>query len=125
MTSSPQPVTDAEFAVLEFLWEAKAATKRDLIAALYPRGAESDVATVQKLLERLEGKGHVKRDRGAVAHVFAPVTSRNEFVGEQLTNVAQKLSGGGLASLVMHLVESKRLTKRERDKLRSLLDSQP
>jgi len=123
--NSSQPVTDAEFAVLEFLWQAGSATKRDLIAALYPRGAESDVATVQKLLERLEAKGHVTRDRSELAHVFTSVTRKNEFVGEQLARMAQKLSGGALAPLVMHLVESKKLTKRERDKLRSLLDSQP
>lgn len=125
MKTSPQSVTDSEFAVLEFLWRAGSATKREIIAALYPRGADSDVATVQKLLERLESKGHVTRDRSAVAHVFSAVTPKNEFVGEQLATMAQKLSGGALAPLVMHLVESKRLTKRERDKLRSLLDSQP
>ena len=122
--SDPLPqVTDAEFAVLEFLWQSQAATKREISDALYPTGGDSAVATVQKLLQRLEAKGYVARDRSGMAHVFAPTLPKDEFVGRQLERTASRLSGGSLAPLVMHLVEGNRLTKRERSKLRSLLDA--
>ena len=49
-----QDVTDAELAVLQALWELRAATIRQLTDQLYPRGNVSHYATVQKLLERLE-----------------------------------------------------------------------
>ena len=78
----------------------------------------------QKLLQRLEAKGHITRDRGSVAHVFSAAAGKNEFVGRQLEAVADKLSGGSLAPLVMHLIEGRRLTKRERNKLRALLDEE-
>ena len=63
-------LTDAEFAVLEPLWQGGPLTIRQLTAAVYPRQTVSDYATVQKLLERLEAKRCVRRDRARQAHVF-------------------------------------------------------
>jgi predicted transcriptional regulator len=124
MRDPRQSVTEAELSILEFLWSAGPSTKRAIADALYPEQHDSGVATVQKLLERLEAKGHVLRDRTSMAHVFSAAVPKNEFVGRQLEAVAEKLSGGSLAPLVMHLVEGRRLTKRERAKLRALLDEQ-
>ena len=124
MRNSNPPVTEAELSVLEFLWTVGPSAKRAIADALYPAHRASDVATVQKLLERLEAKGHVARDRTSTAHVFSAAAAKNEFVGRQLEAVAEKLSGGSLAPLVMHLVEGRRLTKRERTKLRALLDEE-
>lgn len=123
MRDALRQVTDAEFSVLQFLWQAESATKREITDALYPAGTDSDVATVQKLLQRLENKGYVTRDRGGMAHIFSPVFPKHEFIGLQLEAMARRLSSGSLAPLVMHLVEGQRLTQRERKKLRALLDA--
>lgn len=124
MRESTSSVTEAELSVLEFLWESGPSTKRAIADALYPLQRDSDVATVQKLLQRLEAKGHVVRDRSAMAHVFSTAVPKDDFVGDQLEAIAEKLSGGSLAPLVMHLVEGRRLTKQERSKLRALLDEE-
>jgi len=124
MRDALRQVTDAEFSVLEFLWQAESATKREITNALYPAGRDSDVATVQKLLQRLENKGHVTRDRSEMTHIFAPMFPKHEFVGQQLEMMARRLSSGSLAPLVMHVVEGQRLTKQERKKLRALLDAE-
>ncbi|MBP87700.1 MAG: transcriptional regulator [Planctomycetaceae bacterium] len=124
MRDPRQSVTETELSILEFLWDTGPSTKRAIADALYPAQRDSDVATVQKLLQRLEAKGHVARDRSLMAHVFSAAAPKNEFVGRQLEAFAEKLSGGSLAPLVMHLVEGRRLTKRERNKLRALLDEE-
>jgi predicted transcriptional regulator len=124
MRDTRKPVTEAELSILEFLWSAGPSTKRAIANSLYPKQKDSDVATVQKLLQRLEAKGHVVRDRSAIAHVFSPAAVKNEFVGRQLEAFADKLSGGSLAPLVMHLVEGQRLTMQERNRLRALLDEE-
>ena len=122
MKQKTQQVTDAELAVLEVLWQQGAVTKRQIADSLYPGGADSDLATVQKLLERLENKGHIRRDRSATAHLFEAAVARTAFAGEQLAALAQKLSGGSIAPLLVHLVEAKRLSARDREKIRKLLD---
>ena len=63
MARTPRDVTDAELAVLQVLWDHGPATVRLLTDTLYPEGTAAQYATVQKLLERLEGKGCVERDR--------------------------------------------------------------
>jgi len=122
MARTPQDVTDAELAVLQVLWEGGPATIRRLTDTLYPRGAQAHYATVQKLLDRLEAKGCVSRERGAGAHTFAAAIDRDELIGRRLSAVAEKLCGGSLAPLLTHLVRARRLTARQRQELRSLID---
>jgi BlaI family transcriptional regulator, penicillinase repressor len=123
MTKRAAHVTEAELAVLDILWERGPASAREITERLYPRGEPADVATVQKLLQRLEEKKFVDRDRSERVHRFSAVMTREAFAGEQLSGLADKLSGGSLTPLLVHLVESKRLGKRELDELRAMLDN--
>ena len=117
-----QDLPDAELAVLQMLWERGPSTIRQLADALYPEGTESHYATVQKLLERLEAKSCVTRDRSEWAHVFHAALQRDDFLGQRLRAVAEKLCGGSLTPLLTNLVRSKQLTPRERREIRKLID---
>src|SRR3954467_633419 len=103
-------IAEAELAVLRPLWDAPRATIRQLADALYPAGTDAHYATVQKLLERLEAKGHVRRDRSSHAHRFTARTDRNTLVGRRLRAVAEQLTGGLMAPLLSHLVRAEALT---------------
>ena len=122
MERIPQDVTDAELAVLQVLWDEEAATIRRLTDVLYPDGSEVHYATVQKLLERLEAKGCVTRDRSRWPHVFAPAINREDLIGRRLRAMAEKLCGGSLTPLLTHLLKVERLSPRERDELRAFMD---
>jgi predicted transcriptional regulator len=122
MARTPQDVTEMELAILQELWDRGPATIRRLTEALYPGGGTSHYATVQKLLERLEDKGCVRRDRQGSAHVFAAAVGRDELIGRRLQAVAEQLCGGSLTPLLTHLVRSKKLSARDRQELRSLIE---
>src|SRR5438128_9358273 len=109
-----QEVPDAELNVLQQLWEHGPATIQQLTEALYPESTDAYYATVQKLLERLEAKGCVRRDRSAWAHVFEALVNRDDIIGRRLEAVDAKLCGGTLTPLLTNLVRSKRLTLKER-----------
>jgi predicted transcriptional regulator len=116
-------VTEAELAVLRGLWERPGATIRVLAARLYPKGGTAGYGTVQKLLERLESKGFVARDRGEAVHRFSASVDRDELIGRRLKAVADALCGGSLAPLLTHLVEhTGPLSEAEREELRELVD---
>ena len=122
--AKPAPhVTDAEFAVLTALWDEGDRTVRELTERLYPACTAADVATVQKLLQRLENKALVLRDRSQRIHRFSTAIPQKQFAGQQLSQLAEKLSGGSLTPLLVHLVESNRLSRRELDEMRALLES--
>jgi predicted transcriptional regulator len=122
MPRTPQDITDAELAVLQVLWDRGRETIRQLTDTLYPNGTGVHYATVQKLLERLESKKYVKRDRTAWPHMFESVVGRDDLISRRLQMTADKLCEGSLAPLLTNLVRVTRLNADERRSLRTLLD---
>lgn len=122
MTRKPQDVTDAELAVLEQLWQRPWSTVRELAEVLYAPEPAAQHTTVQKLLDRLEGKDCVERNRKVWPHLFRATIARGDLIGRQLQNTADKLCEGELQPLLTHLVKAKKLTDSERKELRKLLD---
>ncbi len=123
MARTPQDVTDAELSVLQSLWELQTATVRELTERLYPDGTSSETATVQKLLERLEAKKYVTRNRKTWPHQFSAGIEREALIARQLQTTADKLCQGELHPLLTSLVKARGLTAADRKSLRGLLDT--
>lgn len=122
MSRPAQDVTEAELAVLGVLWDLGEATIRTISDAIYPEGGASRYATVQKLLERLEAKACVARDRSEAVHVFSATIGRDDLIGKRLQDVAETLCGGSLTPLLSHLVKAEALSASERKALRGLIE---
>lgn len=122
MSRASDDVTEAELAILRELWAGGPAPIRRLTEAIYPGGGASRYATVQKLLERLEQKGFVARDRSDSVHVFTASVGRDELIGRRLRAVAATLCEGSLAPLLSHLVDAGSLSEADRRELRALVD---
>jgi predicted transcriptional regulator len=121
MARPAQDITESELAVLRVLWDRGAATIRQLTEVLYPRGGAAQYATVQKLLDRMEAKGYVRRDRTLYVHVFAAVLDRDELIGRRLRTLAETLCDGSLTPLLTHLARAKDLTDDDRLALRAIV----
>jgi predicted transcriptional regulator len=122
MARTPQDITETELAVLQVLWEHGPQPIRRITELLYDDAGASSYATVQKLLERLEAKDYVSRDRSGSVHIFAAQVGRDELVGRRLQAVAEKLCGGSWTPLLTHLVQAEKLSPEERQALRQLID---
>jgi len=115
-------VTDAELGVLEILWDEGPSTIRQLADRLYPGGGTAHYATVQKLLERLEAKRHVRRRRRERVNVYAATAGRDDLIRNGLNDLADRLCEGSLTPLLTQLVDPSRLTRKELDELRDLVE---
>lgn len=124
MARIAKDITDAELSILQLLWERGASTVRTLTPELYgdPSPSLSLYATVQKLLQRLEGKHCVARNRQVWPHEFTAAVQREELIARQLQTTADKFCAGDLQPLLTCLVKACRLTAAERQSLRGLLD---
>ena len=122
MDSEPKDVSEGELAAMRVLWDLGPASIRQLADRLYPGGGQIQYATVQKQIERLEGKGFVHRDRSLFVHVFSAVVSREELIGRRVRSVVNKLCGGSLVPLLTHLAQADELSEAERKALRDLVD---
>jgi predicted transcriptional regulator len=115
-------VTDAELAILRILWEDGPQPVRAISSALSSRGNPALAATVQKLLERLEDKGWVDRDRTGPIQFFRATANRDDLIGRRLRGIAEQLCEGSMTPLLSHLVQSERLSAADRKALRDLID---
>ena len=121
MPVKPQGVTDAELSVTKLIWEHQPVSAGFIRKNLYPAGSASDHATVQKLLQRLELKRVIERDRSVSPHVFRALVSCNDLAGQQLDALAEKLTDGSLVPFIIHAVDNKRLSARERAEILDIL----
>ena len=97
-------------------------TVRELTEALYGNTPPALLATVQKLLDRMEAKECVARDRTKWPHQYSAALRREEFAGDRLQDTADQLFEGDLSPLLTHLVRSQKLTAKDREALRKVLD---
>jgi len=123
MARERQDITEAEVAVMQVLWRTGRCSTRQIADEVYRgRAGVAQYATVQKQLERLEGKGFVHRDRTLFVHVFSPAIGADELMGRRLRELADRLCEGSLAPVLSHLARSRALTDEERRALRALVD---
>jgi BlaI family transcriptional regulator, penicillinase repressor len=122
MTPEELDVPDAELAVLRALWQQGPSTIRQLVDVVYPGGGAAKYGTVQKLLERLEERTLVRRDRTPWPHVFCATVERETLIGHRLRTTAEKLCGGSLTPLLLHLLRAEQFSDEERQELRAFLE---
>lgn len=114
-------VTETELSVLKALWESGSATIRELTDALYPGGAASHYATVQKLLDRLASKGYVSHRSVDRVNHYRPTVDRDALVADRLRQTADALCDGSWTPLMTQLIASGRISPAELDEMRRLL----
>jgi predicted transcriptional regulator len=122
MGRAAREITDTELSLLNELWQRPSATVQELTESLYGNTAPALLATVRKLLDRLEAEACVSRDRTKWPHSYRAVLKREDLAGKRLQEAADELFEGDLAPLLTHLVRSKKLTPEDRENLRKLLD---
>lgn len=117
-------LANAELAVMDLLWRKDdKMTAREIREALYPDEKKAQHGTVQRLLQRLEEKGFIERDRNISVHFFKAIVSRDSYAGGQLESLADRLTSGSFAPLITHLVEQRKISRNEIEKIRSILDA--
>jgi predicted transcriptional regulator len=116
------PLANAELAIMDLLWRNDRMTARQIRESLYPDETRSQHGTIQRLLQRLEEKGYISRDRSLNIHFFSARISRRDYAGSQLESLASRLTGGSFAPLITHLVEQNKLSDKDLARIRAILD---
>jgi len=113
-------VTDAEWSVLEILWEQGRATLKELTQALQPVNGWNK-NTVYTYLTRMEGKGLVEIDR-TQEKPYAAAVSREESARQERDELLTKVYGGAAGDLIAAFLKESKISQKEIARLRSMLD---
>ena len=117
----PTPISEAESVVMSILWQRHPATAEDIIAALAGQ-QDWQVATVKTLLNRLLNKGAIRADKDGRRYLYAPVLQREEWLSEQSESLLDRWFGGRVAPLVAHFSKQRKLSARDIDELKALIE---
>ena len=80
--------------------------------------------TVQTMMNILETKGHLTREPGGKASVYAPVRPQQMVVRSMVREFVDRVFDGSARPLLVHLLKEKGLTEREKRELQKLLDKE-
>jgi predicted transcriptional regulator len=102
------------------LWELEAATVRQIHDVLNRR-KPTGYTTVLKLLQLMDGKNLVARDRAQRAHVYRAKIKQQETGKQMLGDILQKVFGGSALKLVQQVLETE-TTAKELKEIRKIID---
>lgn len=108
---------------MKVIWPRGQATVREVYDELRSKRAVA-YTTVQTMMNILETKGHLKREPGEKAHVYAPVRPQQIVVRSMVREFVNRVFDGSARPLLVHLLKEKGLTDRERRELQKLLDKE-
>jgi BlaI family transcriptional regulator, penicillinase repressor len=111
--------TDRELEVMSVLWRAGSGTVAEVRAAL---GRPVGYTTVLKVLQVLETKGHVSHEAEGRAYRYFPTVAREEAGESALGRVVDRIFGGSTSLALMHLVESRKPSEHELDRMKQILE---
>lgn len=116
-----KPLTEVELQLMNVIWDLNECTVKDVQLALSKDRplAYTSVATVMKILEQ---KGFLENRKSDRAHSYLPLISRSEYEATSLSHLANNLFHGDRSSMVMRLLDDKKLSQEELEAIRKVLN---
>lgn len=121
MAETPIHIADAEWQVMQVIWERRSATAAEAIALLSPQTGWQH-RTIRTLLARLVEKGVLAARAEGNRYVYTPLVSRARCIRQESRAFLNKVFAGDATELLVHFVRDVNISTEEIDKLKRLLD---
>jgi len=105
---------------MKIVWARPESTVRDVYEELLKR-RKIAYTTVMTMMGILEEKGYLKKSAGEKAYVYRPAKPQRQVVGSMVKDFVERVFNGSAKPLLVHLVESRQLSREELDEIRELL----
>jgi BlaI family transcriptional regulator, penicillinase repressor len=112
-------ISEAEWQVMEVLWEQSPLTAQDVSARLQATGW--GLATVKTLLSRLAAKGALATAEDGRRYLYSPAVDRAAIAAGESRRLVDRLFGGRATPLVAHLAERGALSPADIAELEALI----
>ena len=114
-------VTPVEWEIMEAIWKLGGAPSvRDVLEHAYPHG-EKAYTTIQTIMNTLENKGFLTREKIGLVNFYSPVKSREDMVKEETNNLVSKVFKGSFPALANFLIHSDEFSLDEIAEIKRLL----
>lgn len=113
---------DTELEVLHHVWALQQATVADVHACIL-KERKVAYSTVLTVMRNLTKKGYLTYEKDGATYVYSPIRAASSVKLSLLENLMLKVFKGSPTALVQTLVHSGRLTNKEREELRTLINT--
>jgi BlaI family penicillinase repressor len=113
-------IGEAEYAVMEVLWEAAPLTAAE-VAERVPAARGWSIRTVKTMLGRLLAKGVLSHEEDGRRYLYRPAVARADYVAQESGRLIDRMFGGKVTPLVAHLAERDKLTPADIAEIEALL----
>ena len=113
-------LSEAEWKVMEELWDRERATGRELCERLEKR-CSWNRSTTLTLLRRMEAKGAVSASQDGAVKTFSPLLRREDAALRETESFLSRVYHGSLSMMVSTLSQKQALSQKEIDELYALL----
>lgn len=114
-----QTVTQAEWPIMELLWEAPR-TLMEIVSALCAKHAWSK-STVTTMVRRMAEKGLIIYHTEGRTKIFRPAVSRDDVTARETHSLLRRAYNGSVGLLVSAMADRNDLTKSDIDELYAIL----
>lgn len=121
MRRKSSTLTAQELEIMKAIWSRGQATVREVYDVLREQRTVA-YTTVQTMMNILETKGHLKKEPGDKAQIYVPVRPQQAVVKSMVREFVERVFDGSARPLLVHLLNEKGLTERERKELQRLLE---
>ncbi|MBS1849781.1 MAG: BlaI/MecI/CopY family transcriptional regulator [Acidobacteria bacterium] len=114
-------LTEAEFRLMEVLWQKGQATVQQVLDALPPRPvlAYNSVLTTIRILEK---KGYIQHVKDGRAHIYQPAVGRQEATRSEIRHLVGRFFRNSHEALVLNILEDEAVDSEEIKRLRAMLE---
>ena len=120
----PPKLSDAEWEIMNIIWDRGESTVLDVLAAINgSREEKVGRTTVQVQMTRLEEKGWLTYRTEDRTYYYKPTQCREYAASRFVRDATARVFGGSGAELVRALFSNVPLSKKEIEELRGILDS--
>lgn len=119
MQEKPE-ISNAEFEVLDVLWDNHPATSNDVVVRLNDK-KDWHEKTVKTLLGRLVKKEVLGFEKQQRQYLYYPLIAREDYTKKETTNFVSRLFKGKIAPMVAGFANQNSLSKQDVSELKALI----
>ena len=116
----PQP-TDGELEVLRILWTNGPSTVKQVYEVVN-KTKPTVYTTTLKVMQVMHERGLLVRNDSKYRHIYTPALPEEKTQRQLVADFLEKAFSGSTEKLVMHLLSAKKISAKERTKIRKMLD---
>ncbi|MGI6039372.1 MAG: BlaI/MecI/CopY family transcriptional regulator [Eubacteriales bacterium] len=120
MTNQCVSLTNAEWSLMECLWESSPRTGREAVEYLKKRVGWKRSTTLT-MLSRMTEKGIIKSEKRDGITVYSPLIRREQATIQETQSFLDRVYRGSVSMMLNTIAENEALTKEEIDELYEIL----